>query len=57
MGLEVFDGLVSAVETISATIAVPVGAFEPFLPFNGANYFTMVATSKHLKAWRLEGTG
>ena len=52
MGLEVFDGLVSAVETIPVTIAVPVGSFEPFLSFNGANYFTMVATPKHLKAWR-----
>lgn len=47
VGLIVFDGLVSAVEAVSAAVAVPVCPLEPFLPFDGAHDLTVVAASKH----------
>lgn len=47
VGLIVFDGLVSAVEAVSAAVAVPVGSLEPLLSFDGAHNLTMVAASKH----------
>lgn len=53
VSLEVFDSLVSTVETVLAAVAVPVGTFEPLLPFNGTNYFTVVAASKHFKATKV----
>lgn len=48
VGLEVFDSLISAIETISTTVAVPVGPLEPLLPFNGAHNLTVIAASKDL---------
>lgn len=47
VGLIVFNSLISAVEAVSAAVAVPVGSLEPLLSFDGAHNLTMVAASKH----------
>lgn len=53
MSFVMLDGLVSPVETIAASVAVPVSPLESFLSFDNPNYITLVTTTQNFQSCKI----